>query len=119
MLRYPPVSVEKLHRRETLDTIRRQLLNPGPFHAQRLWRGRPSVVELRVEKSLEGKRPVPRHPPVGMDEVVEERLHYDGPRVLLPRPAQIRLDLVLDRLKLSIGFECAVLDHQRRRLPHI
>lgn len=64
------------------------------------------------------RRACPLHPPFRSDDVINLRLHDDGPGEGLPRPAQVRLALVFDRNVLRIPGDGAVLeDHGRGLAP--
>ena len=88
--RQPLVPVDKLGDGEVgrLDRVS-DSMKARPLHSAAEARSRPVVHVLAVEERVQGEVTGPLHPPLRLDPVSQIRLHYDGPRILLPRPSQI------------------------------
>ncbi|KAF7818187.1 hypothetical protein G2W53_023642 [Senna tora] len=52
---------------------------------------RPSVIKLSIIQSGQRKISIPLLPPSTLDHAIHEALHINRPRILLPRPPQVRL----------------------------
>lgn len=69
-----------------------------------------TVVVLSIEACLEPKISLPRQPSLWLNQVINGRLHDDGPRVLLPWTAQICLVFMPQGVVCRIRGKSAVYD---------
>lgn len=82
------MTLNEVVKRVGVDTLRR---NPAtPLHPFRRASSGAGIIELPVVKRLQRKVPIPRHPPRRRNKTLQRTLYEHRPRVLLPRPPQIR-----------------------------
>ncbi|RWW69731.1 hypothetical protein BHE74_00022651 [Ensete ventricosum] len=92
------------------------LLVPFPCHPLRHRRPGATVADFGVEAGIQAEVPSPWQPTLVVDEVVDLRLHDYGPRVLLPRPAEVGPCRGSCRRESPVRADGAVLEDGAGRL---
>lgn len=92
----------------------------GPLDPVRQWPTRPEILVLPIIQSTQREiRIFPSGPPIRANKPVDETLHNNGPRVLLPRPAQKRLERADDGFEIGRGHDPGVVDGYTRVLKRV
>ena len=109
--RNPRISGQEIPDRK-LPGLRRARQNPiaRPVHPPSGGGAGAGVHILGIIKRAESKIPTPRKPALGINQSIKITLHDDRPRVLLPWPAQIRLERALDRPQVRRRRDTRVVD---------
>ncbi|KAL7003116.1 hypothetical protein U1Q18_004273 [Sarracenia purpurea var. burkii] len=94
------------------------LLDAFPLQSFKRGRAGATVVVLGVEAGVDAISAVPRQPAVGIDQIVEEGLHDDGSREILPWPADVRFNDLPDGVVGGVGDDGAVLEDDSCGLAH-
>lgn len=85
-------------------------MEPGPLDPAREARTGPVIPILTIPKRSQGKVTIPLKPPSRLHQTTQVSVHVNRPRILLPRPAEIR------RLR---GKDVAVLDREPGALVRV
>lgn len=109
--RQPLTSLNKIpHSEHTRFSLISRHRVPRPRHPPARVRTGAAVHILPVVKRRQREIPGPLQPPGRVHQIPYIRKHKNGPRVLLPRPAQVGLELRLDRNQVGRGRHLASQD---------
>lgn len=92
------------HNRTINDPITR------PRHPRTRIRTGSTVQILPIVQRTQCKRPVPLQPSSGIHKITNVRFQINGPRILLPRTAQIRFKIRYHRNQIRPGRDFAIQD---------